>query len=509
MLDLLKGGVNAETLPPAQIRRDGGTQMRMGTNDTKVREYATLLLDGTRLPPITVFFDGSAYWLGDGFHRLEAHMAAYRDATVMPHIQCEVRSGTRRDAILHAAGANAAHGLPRTDEDKRRAVDTLLQDDEWKGWADREIARRCHVSPTFVGERRKVVTVHVDSEQRMYTTRHGTTAVMNTGKIGVERTPLNLEETTALIESQIPMGLANREMWLRAHHTTRDYDHAVPPGRALSAPTFVRAWSDIINTADPGKNDSAVIEISVKAEREIRILAKWLIERGWGINYYPMPQPCWVIKGDTKFTFANRSDQAGELAAMQQAKAYEEKQAKLKIAIPIGRALELVWAALNDVGGTPILPNKLRYLRTATMNAYKRYLTDGETVTDEVLIEALVRVGKILAQQSADCRHEQLSPQGQFCLRCGQAARPLVHTEEDETPAPIEDGNDENDDEASAEDQRLFDAKLMLATITHLLNRLDRYGELTGKFLDTLPVRRNLQPMQVELQNLINVLEEQ
>ena len=38
----------------------------------------------------------------------------------------EIQPGTLRDAVLLAAKANATHGLPRSAETKRRAVDTLL-----------------------------------------------------------------------------------------------------------------------------------------------------------------------------------------------------------------------------------------------------------------------------------------------------------------------------------------------------------------------------------------------
>jgi len=65
-------------------------------------------------------------------------------------IAADVRQGTRRDAILHSVGANAAHGLRRTSEDKRRAVKTLLADPEWHEWSESEIARRCAVSHTTV-----------------------------------------------------------------------------------------------------------------------------------------------------------------------------------------------------------------------------------------------------------------------------------------------------------------------------------------------------------------------
>nr|WP_244557034.1 hypothetical protein [Fulvimarina manganoxydans] len=67
----------------------------------------------------------------------------------------DIRQGTRRDAILHSVGANATHGMRRTNADKRRAVTRLLEDAEWAAWSDREIARRCGVSQPFVGSMRE------------------------------------------------------------------------------------------------------------------------------------------------------------------------------------------------------------------------------------------------------------------------------------------------------------------------------------------------------------------
>jgi hypothetical protein len=104
------------------------------------------------LPPPTVFFDGEdgeVYWLADGFHRVQAYM-------VLEHteIVCDVRKGGKRDATLFSLGANATHGLRRTNEDKRRAVLTMLNDPEWRTWSDSEIARHCNVSDKTVAARR-------------------------------------------------------------------------------------------------------------------------------------------------------------------------------------------------------------------------------------------------------------------------------------------------------------------------------------------------------------------
>jgi hypothetical protein len=56
------------------------------------------------------------------------------------------------DAVLFSCGANAAHGVPRTNEDKRRAVLKLVQDAEWAHWSDREIAKGCNVAHPLVAQ---------------------------------------------------------------------------------------------------------------------------------------------------------------------------------------------------------------------------------------------------------------------------------------------------------------------------------------------------------------------
>ncbi|WMT85588.1 hypothetical protein NO932_11680 [Pelagibacterium sp. 26DY04] len=162
----------------SKIRTDGGTQSRASLNDAVVEDYAQTVRDGTDFPAVVVFFDGKEHWLADGFHRVEAYRAAGA-----VEIEAEIHQGTRREAILYSVGANSSHGLRRTNDDKRRAVMTLLNDEEWSQWSDREIARQCQVSHVFVGKLRPV-TGNVSSEPREYTTKHGTTAKMETANIG-------------------------------------------------------------------------------------------------------------------------------------------------------------------------------------------------------------------------------------------------------------------------------------------------------------------------------------
>ncbi|SFI85528.1 hypothetical protein SAMN02799642_02923 [Methylobacterium brachiatum] len=84
-------------------------------------------------------------------------------------LPCDVRQGGLRDAILHSAGANAAHGLRRSNADKRRAVLMLLQDEEWGQWNNSEIARRCAVDEGLV--RRMRAELPSSDDPKMQATR--------------------------------------------------------------------------------------------------------------------------------------------------------------------------------------------------------------------------------------------------------------------------------------------------------------------------------------------------
>jgi ParB-like chromosome segregation protein Spo0J len=142
-----------------RIETNGGTQTRAAVYGEVVENYAEEMKAGADFPPIVVFFDGKEYWLADGFHRLiAARGIGWRS------IQALVRQGTRRDAVLFSVGANAKHGLRRTNADKRWAVEILLRDEEWVKWSDREISRRCAVSADLVAEIRRFLTVGIDSE---------------------------------------------------------------------------------------------------------------------------------------------------------------------------------------------------------------------------------------------------------------------------------------------------------------------------------------------------------
>jgi len=130
--------------------KDGGAQMRVEMKPDVVREYADDMGAGAVLPPVVVYHDGTNYWLGDGFHRVEAARKLDRES-----IDAEVREGDERQAILHGVGSNASHGLRRTQADKRRAIERLLRDEEWSKWSNRRIAKAARVDHKTVDKVRR------------------------------------------------------------------------------------------------------------------------------------------------------------------------------------------------------------------------------------------------------------------------------------------------------------------------------------------------------------------
>lgn len=137
--------MGAKTLAVARIETKGGTQSRAELNGAVVEEYADIIREGGKLPPVLVFYDGEKYWLADGFHRVEAHKRAGKDM-----VRADIRQGTREDAVWESCGANKAHGLRRSKGDVAIAVEMALR---LKGeeLSDAQIAEHVGCSRRYVG----------------------------------------------------------------------------------------------------------------------------------------------------------------------------------------------------------------------------------------------------------------------------------------------------------------------------------------------------------------------
>ena len=131
--------VNIKNIDPSPSRMG-----RAKENRQKIKEYTELLSSGVVFDPVIVWDDGKKYWMSDGWHRLQAHIACEKT-----EIDADLRKGSRRDAEWHALGSNK-HGLPLSTADKRKRVEIALEDPEWSEESDRTIARHCGVSHTMV-----------------------------------------------------------------------------------------------------------------------------------------------------------------------------------------------------------------------------------------------------------------------------------------------------------------------------------------------------------------------
>jgi hypothetical protein len=191
-----------QTIPIAHITRDPVLQSRVKVDTHTVQDYAEVMREGKKFPPIEVFEIAGQFLLVDGYHRLAA---AQRNKWA--DIVCVVHSGTMRDAILWACGVNDAHGLRRTPEDKRQSVNRLLDDPEWRQWTNVKIANVCNVSEHLVRSLRPG-RGETASQQRKYVTKHGTPAKMDITHIGRHTTkhqqPVNLtgEKPSSYVEMQ-------------------------------------------------------------------------------------------------------------------------------------------------------------------------------------------------------------------------------------------------------------------------------------------------------------------
>jgi len=132
-----------------QIRIDGETQFRKKIVQKNINHYAECMEDGDVFPPMQVTFDGSEYWLWNGFHRYHA----YKKLDVV-EIEIEYRPGTKEDAQDLALGANKDHGFGLTKEDKKNKVQWALSQDRHKDLSNIQLAKLCEVSETFVAAER-------------------------------------------------------------------------------------------------------------------------------------------------------------------------------------------------------------------------------------------------------------------------------------------------------------------------------------------------------------------
>lgn len=145
---MIRGGNVA--IPVADLVVDDSVQVREFLSEPAVKRYSEAMEMAVRLPPLNVCkMDDGSLVVVDGHQRLEAAKRIGADS-----IECKVWEGDIHAARLQAAIANAKHGLPLSDGDKKRAIVQA-----WEAWpkatggrpTHRQIAEHVGCSHVYVG----------------------------------------------------------------------------------------------------------------------------------------------------------------------------------------------------------------------------------------------------------------------------------------------------------------------------------------------------------------------
>jgi hypothetical protein len=246
-----------KTLNLAVLRLDGDTQARLALSQEKVQEYAALMEDGEEFRPIDAFFDGSDYWLADGFHRYFATKANKKTA-----IAVTVHNGTLEDAQLFAFAANKGHGLHMSATDIRHCIVRMLEHPVWGGWSNAAIAKHVGTSKMTVGRVKAAMSEPEESTEKKYVNKHGQEKTMKTAKIGRPAKPAEAPEP---------------EVDDKAAELADTINDLAEENRKLKDAIAIGAWDatdiekeDAQETITTLREEIRVLEIEVKTLRESR-----------------------------------------------------------------------------------------------------------------------------------------------------------------------------------------------------------------------------------------------
>jgi hypothetical protein len=193
----------------SELTRDAGTNPRVALHPSIVHEYALAMRDGDSFPPVRAISDGQVYWLVDGYHRVAALEQNGTDSVAVAY-----SSGGLEEARWESCAANKAHGLHRSNEDKRLSVERALLTERGAHLSDRQIARYCGVHHDTVGRirRRLVDCGRLAAVQKRIVARDGCSYSQNTEGVALANKQRILERVESLA----------REVAERTGRLTRD-----------------------------------------------------------------------------------------------------------------------------------------------------------------------------------------------------------------------------------------------------------------------------------------------
>ena len=153
-----EGEGKIEEMNPEDLTVLDELQTRVAMDEDAIEDYCNLIRNGMsyKFPPLEAIKDTASglLYLYDGFHRLAAYKRVADEGDYQT-VMVRWRPGTLEDALWYAIAANQEHGIRRTNEDKRKAVQKALEHPRGKELSDRAIADWVGVSKTFIANMRK------------------------------------------------------------------------------------------------------------------------------------------------------------------------------------------------------------------------------------------------------------------------------------------------------------------------------------------------------------------
>ena len=180
--------------------------------------------------------------------------------------------------------------MPRSREDKRRAVTTVLNDPEWCQWSDREIARGCFVSHDFVNRLRKSIC-HLMTDTKLNNSVPSICHLMTDTELNKERKAQRRGKEYTINTSKIGKKLA---LYSDNKRITVKDDH----------PLFAGESGTIIDYPNP---DSAIVQLD-NGNRELIHLKDFNMEQSFDADKPELAHHLKLVSGGLVQIYAPKND---------------------------------------------------------------------------------------------------------------------------------------------------------------------------------------------------------
>ena len=266
----------------SKIDDSSRTQLRCCISEDTINLYAEDLRNGIKYPPVVLFPEGDKYFIGDGYHRIEAAKAANHKV-----IEAKIRRGGLVAALEYAAGANDKHGLRRTREDKQNAIRVLLTNPDFNIKSDRELGRIVHVDHHTVGSLREKLETSGEIPQikEREVVRNGQTYTMDVEKNDtIEVVDLGVNgdgDKTVTSTEDVPLYnliFAEKETLQKSKNTFSKISKKIIEGGFLLIATDQSEVPDIIKMVDKSLKFAWILSLPISRTvdmEKLKITSQW------------------------------------------------------------------------------------------------------------------------------------------------------------------------------------------------------------------------------------------